>query len=105
MGERGKPEKMKDGIHCQRCQGKMAFEKFYGQSGSFCGWRCPMCGEVLDPVILLHRLSHDANVTIPDDQKEMMSVIKKYLGSARPKWMMPSLSRSRRMSPGTWKRD
>ena len=80
MAIKGKPEKMKDEIHCQRCHGMMAFEKYFGQSGSFYGWHCLMCGDILDPVILLHRLSRDANVPIPESKKEMMSLIKKYMG-------------------------
>ena len=56
----------------------MAFEKFYGQNETFFGWHCVICGDVLDPVILLHRLSHNANVSIPESEKEMMWLIKKY---------------------------
>ncbi len=75
----------KNGIHCQRCHGRMAFEKFYGQNGSFFGWHCVMCGDVLDPVILLHRLSHDANVSIPESEEEMLWLIKKNKRSTRLK--------------------
>ncbi len=82
---KGKPEKAKDEIRCQRCYGRMAFEKFYGQNTSFFAWRCIMCGDVLDPVILLHRLCPDVNVPIPESEKEMKSLIKKYMGSDRAK--------------------
>jgi late competence protein required for DNA uptake (superfamily II DNA/RNA helicase) len=75
----------KDKTYCQRCHGRMAFEKFYGQNGSFFGWHCVMCGDVLDPLILLHRLSHDANVSIPESQKELMALIKKYVKRAKAK--------------------
>ena len=61
----------------------MAFEKFYGQNGSFFGWHCVICGDVLDPVILLHRLSRDANVSIPENKKELMQLIKKYMRRAK----------------------
>ncbi len=53
-------------MHCQRCGSRMSFEKFYGQYNSFFGWHCVMWGDILDPVILLHRLSQDANVSIPE---------------------------------------
>jgi len=76
---KGKSGKTKNKIHCQRCHGKMAFEKFYGQNETFFGWHCVMCGDVLDPVILLHRLSHNANVSIPESEEEMMGLIKKYM--------------------------
>jgi hypothetical protein len=62
----------------------MAFEKFYGGENIFFGWHCVMCGEILDPVILLHRLSQDAGITIPDNEEEVMSLIKKFMRS-RPK--------------------
>ncbi len=69
-------EKMK--ISCHRCNGRMVSEKFYGADSVFWGWRCVTCGEILDPVILLHRLSQDANIAIPETQKEIMSLLKKY---------------------------
>jgi hypothetical protein len=72
-------EKMK--INCHRCNGRMAFEKFYGEENIFFGWHCVMCGEILDPVILLHRLSQNADITIPDNEEEVMSLIKKFLPS------------------------
>jgi len=65
----------------------MAFEKFYGENGYFFGWRCVICGDVLDPVILLHRLSHDADVSIPESREELLGLIKKYKKGARSKHM------------------
>ena len=47
-------------MNCPRCQGLMVGEKYSdlqddtGQN-SFVAWRCLICGEVLDPVILKHR--------------------------------------------------
>jgi hypothetical protein len=75
-------EKMK--INCHRCNGRMAFEKFYGPENIFYGWHCVICGEILDPVILLHRLSQDAGITIPDKEEEVLSLIKKFMRS-KPK--------------------
>ena len=57
----------------------MAFEKFFGPNDSFFGWHCLMCGDILDPVILLHRLSQDAHLAIPEKEEERMSLIKKYI--------------------------
>src|SRR5512137_1079504 len=71
--------KNKGVIHCQRCGGKMIFEKFYDVSNVFFGWHCVICGEILDPVILLHRLSQDADIRIPEEEEEVMILIKKYL--------------------------
>jgi hypothetical protein len=71
-------------ITCQRCGGKMIFEKFYDVSNIFFGWHCVICGEILDPVILLHRLSQNANLQIPEDQVEIMHLLKKYMES-KPK--------------------
>ena len=71
--------KKKGEMRCQRCNGPMAFEKFFGQNDSFFGWHCLMCGDVLDAVILLHRLSQDANLAIPEKEEEMTALIEKYL--------------------------
>lgn len=65
-------------IRCQRCNGRMTFEKFYGGNEVFFGWRCLMCGDILDGVILLHRLSRDAALVIPEGKEEMMSLVRKY---------------------------
>jgi hypothetical protein len=68
-------------MRCQRCKGRMIFEKFYDVNNVFFGWHCVMCGEILDPVILLHRLSQDADLRIPEKEEEVMSLIKKYLNA------------------------
>ena len=73
--------KRKDAMHCQRCGGRMIFEKFYDVNNVFFGWHCVICGEILDPVILLHRLSQDANIKIPEEEHEVMHLVKKYLNS------------------------
>lgn len=71
-------------MRCQRCNGRMIFEKFYDVNNVFFGWHCVMCGEILDPVILLHRLSQDADLRIPEKEEEVMLLIKKYL-TEKPK--------------------
>lgn len=76
--------KEKDITRCQRCGGKMIFEKFYDVNSVFFGWHCVICGEILDPVILLHRLSQDADIKIPEEKEEILHLLKKYLG-AKPK--------------------
>jgi len=73
--------KKKGGMHCQRCGGRMIFEKFYDVNNVFFGWHCVICGEILDPVILLHRLSQDADLQIPEEEEEVMHLVKKYLNS------------------------
>ena len=77
---------------CQRCNGRMAFEKFYGKNDFFFGWRCVICGDILDPVILLHRLSQEADLSIPEKEEEMMALVKKYLRvKVRKKRAQPAL--------------
>ena len=78
----GKAEKIE--MTCQRCGGRMIFEKFYDISNVFSAWHCVICGEILDAVILLHRLSQDANLQIPEEEQEVMHLLKKYL-HAKPK--------------------
>jgi len=66
-------------IRCHRCGGRMIVEKFYDVNNVFLGWHCVICGEILDPVILLHRLSQDADLRIPENENEIMDMLKKYL--------------------------
>jgi hypothetical protein len=42
-------------MKCHRCGGVMTYEKFYGNAEDFFGWRCILCGEIVDPVILENR--------------------------------------------------
>ena len=42
-------------MKCHRCNGSMVYEEFYGEEGDFFGWRCIVCGEVIDHVILANR--------------------------------------------------
>jgi len=56
----------------------MTFEKFYGPNDVFFGWRCLICGNIFDPVILLHRISRDADIEIPETEDKILSLIKKY---------------------------
>ena len=47
----------KEGLmRCYRCEGMMIYEKFYGDCEHFFGWRCIVCGEIIDQVILKNRL-------------------------------------------------
>jgi hypothetical protein len=40
---------------CPRCSGTIAYDKFYGSHEQFWGWKCLICGEIIDPVILANR--------------------------------------------------
>ena len=40
---------------CSRCRGLMTLLKFYSLSEVFWGWKCFLCGEIVDPVILENR--------------------------------------------------
>jgi len=42
-------------MKCHRCNGPMTYEKFYGGNEEFFGWRCIVCGEIIDDVILKNR--------------------------------------------------
>ena len=42
-------------MQCQRCNGMMISERFYGPGNPFWGWRCVRCGEIFDPIILENR--------------------------------------------------
>lgn len=54
-------EAMKREPVCERCDGRMTFECFAGQTDfvgcwQYSGWRCVCCGEVIDSVILVNRV-------------------------------------------------
>jgi hypothetical protein len=40
---------------CLRCRGAVIYDKFYGPQEQFWGWKCLICGEIVDPVILENR--------------------------------------------------
>jgi len=47
---------------CTRCQGLMVRERFVDfrdttGRNDFAGWRCLNCGEVVDPIVLTHRIN------------------------------------------------
>ena len=46
-------------MKCDRCNGSMVFEHFYSEEGEFRGWRCIICGEIIDQVILENRSGHE----------------------------------------------
>ncbi|MDX9821856.1 MAG: hypothetical protein RBT20_07975 [Syntrophales bacterium] len=47
--------KRSDYVKCPRCRNNMTADTFYGTTERFAGWRCLMCGEIIDPVILSNR--------------------------------------------------
>ena len=42
-------------MKCHRCDSVMVYEKFYGPDEHFLGWRCILCGEIVDQLILENR--------------------------------------------------
>jgi len=42
-------------MKCHRCCSTVVYKKFYGPQEHFWGWRCTLCGEVIDQVILENR--------------------------------------------------
>jgi hypothetical protein len=40
---------------CPRCRGAVIYDKFCGPHEQFWGWKCLICGEIVDPVILENR--------------------------------------------------
>ncbi len=60
---------------CPRCRGLMFYETFHTSDGSWDGRHCVLCGEILDPVIILHRLSGDPRLDIPEDPQKLMKLL------------------------------
>ncbi len=85
MAAHHKIDKQENEIRCPRCNGRMTFEKFYGGNEVFFGWHCVMCGDILDGVILLHRLSRDPSLVIPEGEEELMSLVRKYINAGAKK--------------------
>jgi hypothetical protein len=42
-------------MKCLRCNSVMIYNKFYGPHENFWGWKCVLCGEIVDQVILENR--------------------------------------------------
>ena len=42
-------------MKCHRCGSVMVYERFYGPDDHFLGWRCVLCGEIMDRVIAENR--------------------------------------------------
>ena len=42
-------------MKCHRCGSLMVYERFYGPHEYFLGWRCVLCGEIIDQLILENR--------------------------------------------------
>ena len=42
-------------MKCHRCGSVMVYERFYGLDEQFSAWRCVLCGEIIDQVILENR--------------------------------------------------
>jgi hypothetical protein len=42
-------------MKCHRCGSMMVYERFYSLDEPFSGWRCILCGEIFDQVILENR--------------------------------------------------
>ena len=52
-------------MQCNRCHGEMAYDLFHDMKDDtgkfhFFGWRCVICGDVLDPVIVANRTKQQA---------------------------------------------
>jgi hypothetical protein len=56
---------------CIRCNGTMIYDTSYGPHEQFWGWKCLMCGEIIDPVILANRqwMRTGQGINIPEDEK------------------------------------
>jgi hypothetical protein len=44
-------------MKCHRCGTVRVYERFYGLHEYFSGWRCVLCGQIIDQVILENRLA------------------------------------------------
>jgi hypothetical protein len=42
-------------MKCLRCNSVMTYDKFYGPDEHFWGWKCVICGEIVDRVVMENR--------------------------------------------------
>jgi hypothetical protein len=42
-------------MKCLRCNGAMIYQKFYGHDEYFWGWKCILCGEIVDREVMENR--------------------------------------------------
>jgi len=42
-------------MKCHRCGNIMVWQRFYGLHEHFLGWKCILCGEIIDQLILENR--------------------------------------------------
>lgn len=78
-------------ITCQRCHGLMVpdrFQDLQDETGqiTFYGWRCLVCGDIVDPLIHAHRQAHRAH---PQQQPAATSPKNRTL-SRLPRRLTPS---------------
>ncbi len=60
-----------EGMKCHCCGGPMVHERFYGDEEHFWGWRCIICGEIADEVILENRRWVSTRA-VADNKKEAL---------------------------------
>ena len=51
-------------MKCHRCNGYMVYEQFDSEEGEFVGWRCIVCGDIVDEVILRNRFGTRRNTQV-----------------------------------------
>jgi hypothetical protein len=59
----------------------MVSEKYYSPSYPVFGMRCVVCGDIVDPIILMHRLSRDTRIPVSEGREDFIFLIRKYLGA------------------------
>ncbi len=42
-------------MKCHRCRGPMIYERLYNDDEESFGWKCIVCGEIIDYTILMNR--------------------------------------------------
>jgi hypothetical protein len=75
----------------------MRTDTFYGGTESYQGWRCLICGDIVDPVIFLHRISGERQIPIPARNEDLIRLIRKLLNTKSA-----SESRGAAMIPGNF---
>jgi hypothetical protein len=56
-------------LRCIRCGGTTVYETFYGPHKEYGGYRCMICGDIVDPVILQNRMMRTNPQTIRSEAR------------------------------------
>ena len=59
---------VREEMSCLKCGGRLTRERFYTEQGLFDGFRCVICGDVFDDLVLQHRKFQKGGITCLEEE-------------------------------------